>query len=55
LFAVVLVLHLLAYLRPTLAVPWPRAALAQGVVVGVAYLAFVALKQADAPFIYFNF
>jgi D-alanyl-lipoteichoic acid acyltransferase DltB (MBOAT superfamily) len=48
-------IHLVAYFRPTFEVPWPRGALAQGVATGIAYLAFVALKQADAPFIYFNF
>ncbi len=55
LFAVVVALHLVAYFRPALVVPWPRAAFAQGALAGVAYIAFVAFKQADAPFIYFNF
>jgi alginate O-acetyltransferase complex protein AlgI len=55
LFVVVVGLHLVAYARPSLTVPWPRAAFAQGVLAGAAYIAFVAFKQADAPFIYFNF
>lgn len=55
LFAAAVVIHLLAYFRPSLTVPWPRLAFAQGVVAAAAYVAFVALKQADAPFIYFNF
>ncbi len=55
LFGAAAAIHLVAYLRPTLAVPWPRAAFAQGVAAAGAYAAFVALKQADAPFIYFNF
>ena len=55
LFAAAVAFHLVAYFRPTLQIPWPRAALAQGVLAGAAYVALVALKQADAPFIYFNF
>jgi alginate O-acetyltransferase complex protein AlgI len=55
LFVAAAALHLIAYFRPTLAIPWPRHAFAQGAVVAAAYVAFVAMKQADAPFIYFNF
>jgi alginate O-acetyltransferase complex protein AlgI len=55
LFGAAFVLHLVAYFRPSFEVPWPRPAILQGVVVGLAYFAFVAFKQADAPFIYFNF
>ncbi|MFN7143921.1 MAG: MBOAT family O-acyltransferase [Myxococcota bacterium] len=55
LFGAAVGLHLIAYVRPTFTVPWPRGAFAQGAVAAAAYLAFVALKQADAPFIYFNF
>jgi D-alanyl-lipoteichoic acid acyltransferase DltB (MBOAT superfamily) len=55
LLAAAVAVHALAFYRPSLEIPWPRRALAQGLVVGAAYVAFVALKQADAPFIYFNF
>jgi len=54
-FGVAVGLHLVAYFRPALRVPWPRGTFAQGMVVAAAYVAFVAVKQADAPFIYFNF
>ena len=55
LFAVTVGVHLIAYFKPKWTVPWPRSPLAQGLVVGMAYVVLVALKQADAPFIYFNF
>ncbi|MFZ5480302.1 MAG: MBOAT family O-acyltransferase [Myxococcota bacterium] len=55
LFGLAVGIHLVAYLRPAWEVPWPRRALAQGLAVGAVYVALVAMKQADAPFIYFNF
>jgi D-alanyl-lipoteichoic acid acyltransferase DltB (MBOAT superfamily) len=55
LFAAAVGIHLLAWFRPTLAVPWPRGGLAQGLAAGALYVGLVAIKQADAPFIYFNF
>jgi D-alanyl-lipoteichoic acid acyltransferase DltB (MBOAT superfamily) len=54
-FGAALVIHLVTAFRPTWQVPWPRGAFAQGLVAATAYLVFVAAKQADAPFIYFNF
>ncbi len=54
-FAVAVALHMFAYARPKVAMPWPKSPLLQGFAVGTAYLACVAVKQADAPFIYFNF
>jgi D-alanyl-lipoteichoic acid acyltransferase DltB (MBOAT superfamily) len=55
LLVVAVAIHLVAYFKPRLEVPWPRAVFVQGLVVGALYFAFVAFKQADAPFIYFNF
>ncbi len=55
LFAVTIALHLVAYFKPRWTVPWPHSPLAQGLAVGMAYVVLVAMKQADAPFIYFNF
>ncbi len=55
LFAAAVGVHLIAYFRPAFRVPWPRGAFAQGLVVAGGYFLFVVLKQADAPFIYFNF
>lgn len=55
LFALAIAIHVVAYCRPQLAVPWPRPLFAQGLAVGAAYFLCVAIKQADAPFIYFNF
>ena len=54
-FAAAVAIHVVAWLRPGFAVPWPRARLAQGLLVGAGYVLCVAVKQADAPFIYFNF
>jgi alginate O-acetyltransferase complex protein AlgI len=48
-------LHVAAYVRPGTAIPWPRSAFGQGVLVGAGYFVCVAVKAADAPFIYFNF
>ncbi|GDX79811.1 putative alginate O-acetylase AlgI [Deltaproteobacteria bacterium] len=55
LFGAAVALHLVAYLRPQAQVPWPKAPFLQGLAVGAAYFGCVAVKQADAPFIYFNF
>ncbi len=55
LFAATAVVHLLAYFRPRLAVPWPRRPVLDGLAAGGLYVALVMVKQADAPFIYFNF
>lgn len=48
-------LHVVAYAQPQRTLPWPGSPWARGALVGAAYVALVALKQADAPFIYFNF
>jgi len=48
-------IHLSAAFLPKFAVPWPRPLFAQGLAVGLGYFGCVAIKQADAPFIYFNF
>ena len=55
LFGLAVAIHVVAYVRPHLTVPWPQRLFAQGLVVGAAYFVCVAIKQADAPFIYFNF
>jgi alginate O-acetyltransferase complex protein AlgI len=53
--AVAVGLHVVAAARPAFQVPWPRSPLGQGLLVGAGYFACVAVKSADAPFIYFNF
>ncbi len=55
LFGLAVAIHLVAYFRPQLVLPWPRPVFAQGLLVGAGYFCCVAIKQADAPFIYFNF
>jgi alginate O-acetyltransferase complex protein AlgI len=54
-FVAAVVVHAVACWRPSWRVPWPKGPLAAGLAVGVAYVGLTALKQADAPFIYFNF
>ncbi len=53
--AAAVLVHVVAFARPGLQVPWPRTAFGQGLMVGAGYLGCVAVKAADAPFIYFNF
>jgi len=55
LFAAAVLIHVIAWLRPGAVVPWPRSVFAQGLAVGLGYFGCVAIKAADAPFIYFNF
>jgi len=55
LFALAVGIHLVAYFRPKFALPWPSRPVADGVAAGILYVALVMVKQADAPFIYFNF
>ena len=54
-FAAAIAIHVVARWRPGWSVPWPSRPLLTGLAVGAAYVALTALKQADAPFIYFNF
>ena len=54
-FAAAVAVHFVARWRPAWSVPWPRRPLWAGLAVGGVYVALTALKQADAPFIYFNF
>ncbi len=54
-FVAAIVVHVVARWRPGWSVPWPARPLWTGLAVGAAYVGLTALKQADAPFIYFNF